>query len=232
MNNNEEFFDPYGINYYPQVLTPEINTQLHKIVLGHSRWTIVTDNLPIETFQQIYNGCDAGSIICSYRNKNSKSIKIESEYKYEDNFVDKQMQDLNFYAELIQSIILNRSLIKKDHVIYPYFKNVEVIRYFWNYYHSNSIGIKHTDINESNHWSIIYYLNDNPGTGTIICPEKNINDLNNSINSEESEEEILCPQIAGNAILFPSHWVHAGKSPVGNTHRCCLNILFKADTND
>lgn len=228
MTDNVSSFDPDDINYYPQVLSPEINDRLHKLLLGHSRWTVVTDNLPIEIFQQLYQGCDAGSIICSYRNKTSSSIKIESEYGYieDENFVDLQMQDLNFYAELIQSIVLNRSIFHKNHVSYPYFKKIEVVRYFWNYYHSNSVGIKHTDINEPNHWSIIYYLNNNPGTGTIICPNKNISNIN------EKHEEILSPQIAGDAVLFPSHWVHAGKSPLNNTHRCCLNILFKSERND
>ena len=167
-------------------------------------------------FQQVHGGTDAGSIICSYRDKNSDSIRVESEWIYiDDDFDDPLMRDLNFYAELIGMLVLDRSIVVKDYLRSQAFSQAHTKRYFWNYYHSNSIGLEHTDIMEPNHWSIIYYLNDNPDTGTrIVKPDGT---------------EIIAPNNAGDAVLFPSNWIHNGIPPKGNTHRCCLNILFKAD---
>jgi len=209
-------FDINGVNFFKNVLPKDINNILHKRLMGHSRWTVVTNHLPIDVFQMAHGGTDAGSIICSYRDKTSSSIRIESEWIFvDDDFVDPHMDDLNFYADLIQNLVLNRSITSKGFVEKNAFRNVIVKRYFWNYYHSNSIGLEHTDIKEENHWSIIYYLNDNPGTGTrILTPDG---------------EEIISPHVAGDAVLFPANWVHNGISPEGNTHRTCLNILFKAD---
>jgi len=208
-------FDVNGVNIYNKILPKDINSILHKRLLGHARWNIVTDNLPINVFQQVHGGTDAGSIICSYRDKNSDSIRVESEWIYiDDDFDDPLMRDLNFYAELIGMLVLDRSIVAREYIRSQAFREVHTKRYFWNYYHSNSIGLEHTDITEPDHWSIIYYLNDNPDTGTrIIKPDGT---------------EIISPQVAGDAVLFPSHWVHNGISPKGNTHRCCLNILFKA----
>ena len=209
-------FDVNGVNIYNKILPKDINSILHKRLLGHARWNIVTDNLPINVFQQVHGGTDAGSIICSYRDKNSDSIRVESEWIYiDDDFEDPLMRDLNFYAELIGMLVLDRSIVAREYLRSQAFSEVHTKRYFWNYYHSNSIGLEHTDITEPDHWSIIYYLNDNPDTGTrIIKPDGT---------------EIISPQVAGDAVLFPSHWVHNGIPPKGNTHRCCLNILFKAD---
>ena len=208
-------FDVNGANIYPKVLPRDINDLLHKRLLGHARWNIVTDNLPIDVFQQCHGGTDAGSIICSYRDPDSASIRVESEWIFvDDDFEDPYMKDLNFYAEMIGMLVLDRSIVSKEYLRSKAFSQVQTKRYFWNYYHSNSIGLEHTDIGEDNHWSIIYYLNDNPDTGTrIIKPDGT---------------EIISPQVAGDAVLFPSHWVHNGIPPKGNTHRCCLNILFKA----
>ena len=208
-------FDVNGVNIYNKILPKDINSILHKRLLGHARWNIVTDNLPINVFQQVHGGTDAGSIICSYRDKNSDSIRVESEWIFiDDDFEDPLMKDLNFYAELIGMLVLDRSIVAREYLRSQAFSEVHTKRYFWNYYHSNSIGLEHTDITEPDHWSIIYYLNDNPDTGTrIIKPDGT---------------EIISPQVAGDAVLFPSHWVHNGIPPKGNTHRCCLNILFKA----
>ena len=208
-------FDVNGVNIYNKILPKDINNILHKRLLGHARWNVVTDNLPIDVFQQVHGGTDAGSIICSYRDKNSDSIRVESEWIFiDDDFEDPLMKDLNFYAELIGMLVLDRSIVAREYLRSQAFSEVHTKRYFWNYYHSNSIGLEHTDITEPDHWSIIYYLNDNPDTGTrIIKPDGT---------------EIISPQVAGDAVLFPSHWVHNGISPKGNTHRWCLNILFKA----
>ena len=209
-------FDVNGANFYPKVLPKDINNLLHKRLLGHARWNVVTDNLPIDVFQQAHGGTDAGSIICSYRDPDSASVRVESEWIFvDDDYEDPHMKDLNFYAELIGMLVLDRSIVAKEFLRSKAFSQVHIKRYFWNYYHSNSIGLEHTDIIEPNHWSIIYYLNDNPETGTrIIKPDGT---------------EIISPQVAGDAVLFPSNWVHNGIPPKGNTHRCCLNILFKAN---
>ena len=209
-------FDVNGANFYPKVLPKDINNLLHKRLLGHARWNVVTDNLPIDVFQQCHDGTDAGSIICSYRDPDSASVRVESEWIFvDDDYEDPHMKDLNFYAELIGMLVLDRSIVAKEYLRSRAFSQVHTKRYFWNYYHSNSIGLEHTDITEPNHWSIIYYLNDNPETGTrIIKPDGT---------------EIISPQVAGDAVLFPSNWVHNGIPPKGNTHRCCLNILFKAN---
>jgi len=209
-------FDVNGVNFFKNVLPRDINNILHKRLMGHSRWTVVTNHLPIDVFQMAHGGTDAGSIICSYRDKSSSSIRIESEWIFiDDDFVDPHMDDLNFYADLIQTLVLEKSIKTTGFMQKEAFTNVHLKRYFWNYYHSNSIGLEHTDIKEENHWSIIYYLNDNPGTGTrILTPDG---------------EEIISPHVAGDAVLFPANWVHNGISPEGNTHRTCLNILFKAD---
>jgi len=209
-------FDVNGVNFFKNVLPRDINNILHKRLMGHSRWTVVTNHLPIDVFQMAHGGTDAGSIICSYRDKSSSSIRIESEWIFiDDDFVDPHMDDLNFYADLIPTLVLEKSIKTTGFMQKEAFTNVHLKRYFWNYYHSNSIGLEHTDIKEENHWSIIYYLNDNPGTGTrILTPDG---------------EEIISPHVAGDAVLFPANWVHNGISPEGNTHRTCLNILFKAD---
>ena len=78
------------------------------------------------------------------------------------------MNDLNFYGDLIKQLILNKCIVKNGYTSYEAFFNITTVRYFWNYYHDSSVGVPHTDINEPNHWSIIYYLNDNPGKGTIV----------------------------------------------------------------
>lgn len=209
-------FNPNGINFYKSVLQREVNDLLLKRLLGHSRWNIVTSRMPIDIFQKAYGGTDAGSIICSYRDKTSNSVRVESEWIFiDDDFKDPHMDDLNFYAELIYMLVLNRTVKVNGVATSAAFRNLKVKRYFWNYYHSNSIGLEHTDILDPNHWSIIYYLNDNPGTGTrIITPEG---------------EEIISPHVAGDAVMFPSHWVHNGISPKGSSYRTCLNILFQAD---
>jgi len=209
-------FDVNGVNFFKNLLPRDINNILHKRLMGHSRWTVVTNHLPIDVFQVAHGGTDAGSIICSYRDKNSSSVRIESEWIFiDDNFVDPHMDDLNFYANLIYTLVLEKSIKTTGFMEKKAFTNFHLKRNFWNYYHSNSVGLEHTDIQEENHWSIIYYLNDNPGTGTrILTP---------------NGEEIISPHVAGDAVLFPANWVHNGISPEGNTHRTCLNILFKAD---
>ena len=185
-------FDPNDINIFENILPKDINDEMHSVLMSHPRWTVVTDNLPIDIFQLTHGGCDAGMIT---------------------------MNDLNFYGDLIKKLVFNRCIVKNGYTSYEAFFNQTTVRYFWNYYHDSSVGVPHTDINEPNHWSIIYYLNDNPGKGTIVWKP----------NEDGTVEEILVPHVAGNACIFPSHWRHSGTTPNKNTHRSCLNILFKAE---
>ena len=105
-------FDVNGANFYPKVLPRDINDLLHKRLVSTARWNIVTDNLPIDVFQQAHGGTDAGSIICSYRDLESASIRVESEWILnDDDYDDPLMKELNFYAEMISRLVLNLSLI-------------------------------------------------------------------------------------------------------------------------
>ena len=108
-------FDVNGVNFYPKILPRDINDLLHKRLVSTARWNIVTDNLTIDVFQQSHGGTDAGSIICSYRDLESASIRVESELKLnDDNYNDPLMKELNFYAEMIGRLVLNRSIVKKE----------------------------------------------------------------------------------------------------------------------
>jgi len=221
MNN---YFDPNSITIFQNILPLDINQKLHSRLMSHPRWCVVTDNLPIEVFQMTHGGCDAGMIICSYRNIESNSIRVESEFvRYDDDFKDPTMDDLNFYADMIHGLVLDRCITTRGHCSTQAFDSISVVRYFWNYYHDSSIGVEHTDIKELNHWSIIYYLNDNPGKGTIVYKPKD------STKPYQDCEEILVPHVAGTACIFPSHWRHSGTTANKHTHRSCLNILFKAN---
>ena len=81
-------FDVNGVNFYPKILPRDINDLLHKRLVSTARWNIVTDNLPIDVFQQAHGGTDAGSIICSYRDLESASIRVESEWILNDDDYD------------------------------------------------------------------------------------------------------------------------------------------------
>ena len=104
-------FDVNGVNIYNKILPRDINNILHKRLLGHARWNVVTDNLPIDVFQQVHGGTDAGSIIVLIEIRTSDSIRVESEWIYiDDDFDDPLMRDLNFYAEIIGMLVLDRLL--------------------------------------------------------------------------------------------------------------------------
>ena len=131
----EMSFDVNGANFYPKVLPRDINDYLHKLLVSTARWNIVTDNLPIDVFQQCHGGTDAGSIICSYRDVESASIRVESEWILnDDDYNDPLMKDLNFYAEMIGMLILNRSIVKKDYLLTKAFSGVHTKRYFLFYH--------------------------------------------------------------------------------------------------
>lgn len=197
------------INHMPQLLPRNINELIHEEVLISSRWRVVTNNQPIEKFQFAYNKSDSGMILCSYEDKSGPVHFLDTDNE------DPSLQKLNFYAELILNLALQRCVVKTDFDHWPVFRDVKVLRYFWNYYHHSSEGTWHTDKDDTeNAWSLIYYLNN----GSKNCGTKII----------ENDKEILIPQVAGDAVLFPSNFNHAGTSADENKHRCNLNILFTA----
>ena len=196
------------VNMMPKLLPRHINEMIHEEVLNNSRWRIVTNNQPINKFQFAHKKADSGMILCSYENKD-----IAEHFPQTDNN-DPSLQKLNFYAEMILNLALARCRIKTDFDTLPVFSDIKVLRYFWNYYHQDSEGTWHTDKEDTdNAWSLIYYLNDAEKCGTKII---------------ENKEEIMIDQIAGDAVLFPSSFEHAGTSANPGRHRCNLNILFTA----
>jgi hypothetical protein len=197
------------VNYLPKILDENIVNILHDKLIKCSRWAIATDNVGINLFQRGNQATDSGMIVCSYETQ-------ERNFRFSlDNNDDLAFRELNFYADLILELCLQQCYDSAGIGTVPIFKNVEVIRYFWNYYHHDSKGTMHIDSNESNHWSIVFYLNRCPNSGTVII--------------DACGEEIVVPHVLGNAVLFPSIFKHKGLSPEENNHRCCLNILFKAD---
>lgn len=196
------------VNMMPDLLPKNINKLIHDELINSSRWRVVTNNKPIEKFQFAYNKADSGLILCSYEDKEGPNNFTDIDNN------DPHLQKLNFYADLILELALQRCVVKTDFEFWPVFGDVKVLRHFWNYYHNDSLGTWHTDKDDTdNAWSLIYYLNDAKDCGTRII---------------ENDEEILVPQIAGSAVLFPSNFNHAGTSANENHHRCNLNILFTA----
>lgn len=197
------------VNYLSKILDENIVKILHDKLIKCSRWSIATDNVDINLFQRGNQATDSGMIICSYETQ-------ERNFRFSlDNNDDLAFRELNFYADLILELCLQKCYDITGIGTAPIFKNVEVIRYFWNYYHHNSKGTMHIDSNESSHWSIVLYLNHCPNSGTVII--------------DAAGNEIVVPHVPGNAVIFPSMFKHKGLSPEENNHRCCLNILFKAD---
>ena len=153
-------------------------------------------------FSKFSKGTDSGMILSSMKGGVSTG---------------KDFEKLNLYAEIILDLVIKGSVVTKDFVVRNRFTNPVMKRCFWNYYHSNSCAEEHCDTTEKNHWSIVYYLNDVEGAGTRII-------------DGETEEDILVPSVAGNAVLFPSSYIHTGTPPSELNHRCCLNIIFEAES--
>lgn len=153
-------------------------------------------------FSKFSGGTDSGMILSSMKGGVSTG---------------KDFEKLNLYAEIILDLVIKGSVVTKDFMVRNRFTNPVMKRCFWNYYHSNSCAEEHCDTTEKNHWSIVYYLNDVEGAGTRIV-------------DGETGEDILVPSVAGNAVLFPSSYIHTGTPPSGLNHRCCLNIIFEAES--
>lgn len=173
-----------------------LNKIIYKYLIHHYGWNVITD----ESYSIFSGGTDSGMILSSF--KDGKST-------------NKDFDKLNFYAETILNLVLEKSFKKTEHTVIPMFGPAAMKRCFWNYYHSNSCAEEHFDTLDENHWSIIYYLNDVKGAGTRVI-------------DKETNEEILVPSVAGNAVLFPSHYIHTGTPPSNLDHRCCLNIIFES----
>jgi len=201
MNTNE-------LNLLPNLLDRQIVDIVHKKLLECPRWVVVTNRVDINQFQKRYNATDGGLILCSYEDN-------EGDFKFSpDNNEDPIFKQLNFYGDLILDLCLKSCTEDTIFEKMPVFKNAEVVRYFWNYYHNTSRGDFHIDSNKDNHWSVVIYLNDCPEGGTVFV--------------DDEGNKTTVPHIPGNAVIFPASMKHYGLLPNPNNHRCCLNILFKA----
>jgi hypothetical protein len=179
------------ISVLKNLLSDDISDLIHEKIISLPCWKISTNGLLIEKFQEKHNSADNGLIICSYE----KNLDLNE---------DKNLQELNFYAGIVLNLCLKKIQLK----------DVIVKRMFWNYYHGSSIGTYHADSLQKNHWSVVFYINDNVNSGTII--------------KTQSGEEVLINHEKGSAVLFPSSFKHMGKMSMENKHRCCLNIVFEA----
>jgi len=184
------------IRQYTSILPKDINEILYESLLRHSGWNLILDS----KFSKFNSGTDSGMILASMNDGKSNGD---------------QYNTLNFYANLILQLVTNNTKVELEHTKVNFFSRIEMVRCYWNYYHSNSIGIDHPDTMEPNHWSLIYYINDVEDAGTKIINEDN--------------EILIIPSISTNAVVFPSSYIHCGLPPKGYQHRCCLNIIFKSE---
>lgn len=106
---------------------------------------------------------------------------------------------LNIYAEIIYEIIKNSSK----------YKFLKPVRFYWNYYNNSSHTSSHRDRDENYYVSFVYNLNNNNG-GT-------------NINGEFYKSN------SGEAILFPSHFIHNGVSQTDTRGRFNLNCVIELD---
>ena len=112
---------------------------------------------------------------------------------------DSVSQILNAYADMIFYII-NEKLNNKLK---------QPLRYGWNYYNQSSEGTWHTDQGLDKYLSIVYSLNNSDG-GTEV-----------KINNQSK----FYKSIQGNAVLFPSNFLHRGTGPKKYRSRFNLNIV-------
>lgn len=199
------------VNILPKLLPLDVTEYIHQKLLACPRFLVVTNNIPIHRFQMAYNSADAGLIVASYEDTTSNN-------KISPDSADPITQELNVFAEMILELALKRCYVGSGFDQFPAFTNIKVKRIFWNYYHQDSKGTFHIDDQDENTWSLILYLNTADGCGTRIKEYSNgvLND-------------ILIPQVAGDAVLFPSSLEHGGTSANPGMHRCCVNILFSAN---
>ena len=196
------------VNTLPKLLSADVTEYIHRKLLACPRFLVVTNNVPIRRFQMAYGAADGGLIVSSYEDTDNPNNLTA------DNNNDPATRDLNVFAEMILELALNRCYVDQ----LPSFANIKIKRIFWNYYHLDSKGTFHIDDDDENTWSIILYLNTANGCGTSI--KECIDGI---------ENDMMISQVAGDAVLFPSSFEHAGTSANPGMHRCCVNILFSAN---
>jgi|TARA_E500000318_G_C3502751_1_gene189026 hypothetical protein len=106
--------------------------------------------------------------------------------------------NLNVIAKIISSLICQKLQIKK-------IRGIE--RIHWNYYSKGQEGVGHVDRDEDRYISILY----NPLTtdgGTEI-------------------KKVFYPDIAGQAKVFKSNWLHRGVTTKKDKSRVSLNIILE-----
>lgn len=179
------------------ILPNNISNIIKEKLINTSGWQIVHDGLPLEVFSTVHQASDGGMLLFSHK-------------KDEEN----TFHELNFYADMILRLVLEKCVVTQEHAIVPEFSNIELHRHLWNYYNGNSKGVEHTDKDLDDFYSIVYYVNTTEGGTFIIDDEGN---------------KFFSPSVAGNCVIFPSKLLHWGTGAPINGHRFALNILFKGD---
>jgi hypothetical protein len=156
-------------------------------VMGQRGWQIVHDHL----YQPIDGDfSDTGFILETFNTEPNSGFN----------------QKINSFGDLIVNQVFKQSKFE--------YKNINVIRYFWNYYNRSSTGTWHQDASEydpaGNYCSIIFYLNDSDG-GTYV-------------DKEFVQHKQNC------AIIFDSNTMHRGVGPTTAKQRIALNVIFKYDS--
>ena len=200
---------------FSDVLHPEINREILKILRKSNGWEIAHDHVGnncniiddpyypgvLDAKQgKLAHVSDAGFVQRTYDGE--KPVRNEGFYN-----------DLNTYAKLVMNICIKRAATGGY-----FYNNPRLFRVFWNYYSSASYGSLHHDEpgqdKDVTLTSIVYYLNDcgGPEYGTrVIEPSK----ANHFFVSKE-----------GNAVMFPSNTLHGGTGAPHHKQRWCLNIMF------
>lgn len=197
---------------FSDVLSPEVNQEMLKILKSSNGWQIAHDNMGrdcniiddphypgvLDSDKAVYVS-DAGFVQRTY--DQDKPVRNEDKYN-----------DLNAYAKLVMHICIRRAASGGY-----FYNNPRLYRVFWNYYSSASYGSLHHDEHgqdkDVTFTSLIYYINDcgsEHGTRVIEPGKKN--------HFYESKQ--------GNAIMFPSNTLHGGTGAPHHRQRWCLNIMF------
>jgi hypothetical protein len=135
---------------------------------------------------------DTGMLLMSYNDKRT--------FDENNNYLK-----LNCHGDYIFQSVLNKSKWQ--------YEDVNLRRYYWNYYNVGSSGVFHRDYDKVDnkhpeHASILYNFS-NDG-GTIINEGK----------------ETFIPSVAGESIIFNSYAKHRGVGPGKMKKRFALSIAF------
>jgi hypothetical protein len=175
------------IEILDNLFDPFINQYIVKGLSACEGWRISTDHLSYDSdksFEKSENS-DSGHVLLSYAVDQPDNTNWK----------------LNAYADLILARVLEESKYQ--------YKDISVMRYFWNYYSRSSSGLWHKDMFDptGNFNSIVYYINDSDG-GTTVGDQ--------FVQHKQSR-----------AIIFDSRELHKGAGPVDSKQRFALNILFQ-----